>query len=317
LIWDGLRKLIPLCAELGALLGESGWRQAKHLKKSAKQYAREVSRISASKSPKVKATLDQAYAKLLGHAGNLVERARMLEQKAEKAATRKGNSVQLAVLCSQLSYWVTLTAKVCDTAYRRTQLQESVANEDKLFSLFEPHTQLYRRGKAGEPNQFGRMALIFEDHAGFISHYHLMDRTATDQDVVCEQTRIVQERHQGEISEASFDRGFYSEENERTLNEVIEHVCLPPRHRNHYAEIMKTASVQFHKSRQSHPGIESAIGALQSGNGLDRCRDKTEKGFERYLGLAILGRNMHTLGKLLIKQSAENSAACYTKRKAA
>ena len=50
-----------------------GWRQAKHLKKKVKQYAREVSRISASKSPRVKATLNQAYAKLLGQAGDLIE----------------------------------------------------------------------------------------------------------------------------------------------------------------------------------------------------------------------------------------------------
>ena len=119
------------------------------------------------------------------------------------------------------------------------------------------------------------------------------------------------------INEASFDRGFYSEDNEQDLQEIIEHLCLPPSHRSQYARLMKTASVQFHKSRQSHPGVESAIGALQSGNGLDRCRDKTEKGFERYLGLAILGRNMHVLGKLLIMRSSEYAAACHSKRKAA
>ena len=103
-----------------------------------------------------------------------------------------------------------MTARVCDTAYRRTQLGEKVPNEEKLFSLFEPHTQLYRRGKAGQPNQFGRMVLIYEDGAGFISHYHLMARDASDASVVCDQTRIAQERHRHAIKEASFDRGFYS-----------------------------------------------------------------------------------------------------------
>jgi len=317
LIWDGMRKLIPLCAKLAPLIGEPGWRQAKHLKKKVKQHAREVSRISASKSPRVKATLNQAYAKLLEFAGNLMERSRMLAKKARSAAGRKGSTVEIAFLSSQLSHWLTLTAKVCNTAYRRTQLGEQVSNEEKLFSLFEPHTQLYRRGKAGQPNQFGRLALIYEDDAGFISHYHLMDREASDQSVVCKQTRIAQERHQGKINEASFDRGFHSEDNERELQEIIEHLCLPPRHRNQYAGLLKTASVQFHKSRQSHPGVESAIGALQSGNGLDRCRDQTEKGFERYLGLAVLGRNMHVLGKLLIMRSSEYAAACHSKRKAA
>ena len=65
------------------------------------------------------------------------------------------------------------------------------------------------------------------------------------------------------------------------------------------------------------PGIESAIGALQCGNGLKRCRDKTELGFERYLALAILGRNLHTLGKRLLTIKHDASLAAQSKRKAA
>jgi hypothetical protein len=80
---------------------------------------------------------------------------------------------------------------------------------------------------------------------------------------------------------------------------------------------LKNASVTFKRARQRHPGIESAIGALQSGNGLKRCRDKSELGFERYLGLAILGRNFQVLGKLLISRHASESRACETRRKAA
>ena len=317
LIGDGLRKLIPLCAELAPLLGEPGWRQATHLKKKTKRLVREVAHISASKSPRVKATLNAAYGKLLDHASNILERARVLEKKAQNATSRSNATSEMAFLCSQLINWVALTAQVCDTAYRRTQLGENVANDEKLFSLFETHTQLYRRGKAGQTNQFGRLALIYEDGAGFISHYHLMARDVTDESVLCEQTRIAQQRHRGEIQEASFDRGFYSEDNERELQKIIDNLCLPPRHRNQYADRIKNASIQFLKSRQSHPGVESAIGALQSGNGLKRCRDKTEDGFERYLGLAILGRNLHVLGKLLIARDSKDVAACKSKRKAA
>ena len=58
----------------------------------------------------------------------------------------------------------------------------------------------------------------------------------------------------------------------------------------------------FHNSRKRHPGVESAIGALQFGNGLERCRDRTEQGFCRYIALGILGRNVHVLGKLLLKK---------------
>ena len=313
LIWDGLRKLITICKRLAPLLEEPGWRQANHLRKKAKRLTREVARISASKSPQVKATLNAAYAKLLTHAGGLLERARTLENKTK----RKGASLQIIGFSAELSHWIKMTAQVCDTAYRRTQLGEKVPNEEKLFSLFEPHTQLYRRGKAGQPNQFGRMVLVYEDGAGFISRYHLMARDASDASVVCEQTKIAQERHNHAIEEASFDRGFYSKENEEELTEIIDGLCLPPCHRNQYTECMKEASIEFRKARQRHPGIESAIGALQSGNGLERCRDKSEVGFERYLGLAILGRNIQVLGKVLIARRSAYAAAAHSKRKAA
>jgi len=312
LIWDGVRKMIPLCVKLALLTGCPGWRQARHLRKRIKQQVREIARISASKSPQVTATLSDAYSVLLSRVADLLERVETLQAQVQ----RHGCDVRITALSQQLQHWLTLTTQVCDTAYRRTQLKETVPNSDKLFSLFEPHTQLYRRGKAGQPNQFGRLVLVYEDAAGFISHYHLMDRDAGDSEVVVEQTRIAQQRHHGAIEDASFDRGFFSEANEAALAEIVSHPCLPPRHRTAYAKWLQTASIRFRASRQRHPGIESAIGALQSGNGLQRCRDRTEQGLDRYLGLAILGRNMQTLGRLLIARGG-SSAAGHNHRAAA
>ena len=243
----------------------------------------------------------------------ILDRAKTLQQQAAAIA----NSPQLHTWSEDLKEWNELAVQVCDTAFRRSVLGETVPNSDKLFSLFETHTQLYRRGKAGTPNQFGRQLLVFEDGAGFISHYHLMDRDACDSDVIVEQTRNAQRRHKNAIETASLDRGFYSAENEKQLSSIVKEPCLAPRHPKQYAERLENGSVEFHRLRKRHPGIESAIGALQSGNGLKRCRDRGEMGFERYLGLAILGRNIHVLGKLLIARRNEQAAAAFSKRKAA
>jgi IS5 family transposase len=261
----------------------------------------------------VKAGLLAAYQKLLKRATTILERAETLQNQTENAAY----SLEATLLSGDLTHWIKLTTQVSGTAYRRVILGETVPNSEKLFSLFEPHTQLYRRGKAGEPNQFGRLVLVFEDGAGFLSHYHLMDREARDADVVVEQTREAQKKHKGQMETTSFDRGFYSPDNEVELSKIIKEPCLAPRHPGQFAECLANASVEFHRLRQRHPGIESAIGALQAGNGLKRCRDHSEVGFERYLGLAILGRNIHTLGKLLIAKRQAQSAATFSKRKAA
>ena len=143
----------------------------------------------------------------------------------------------------------------------------------------------------------------------------ILPRDKGDRDVVVEQTRTAQKRHRGKIRRGSFDRGFHSPQIQDELAKILEHPCVPMPGSKQAAEQEKTASVEFRNARQSHPGIESAIGALQSGNGLKRCRDRTEKGFERYIGLGVLGRNLHVLGKLLIAREAPHSQAAYSRRK--
>jgi IS5 family transposase len=313
LIWDGMRKLLPLSRKLAGSLELSGWRQTSHHLKKIKQQVREIARLSASDSPQVKAQVYPAYGVMLSQVIVLLGHVSTLQNMAKEAVLSKTQSRWL----EKINHFHALTCQVGDTAWRRTQLREQVANEDKIFSIFEPHTQLYRRGKAGEPNQFGRLVMVYEDAAGFISHYHLMGRQELDSDVVVEQTKIAQRKHAGEIEDASFDRGYFSDSNQTELAAIVDHPCLPPRHRNQYAEWPSEASVRIHNSRKRHSGIESAIGAFQRGNGMKRCRDQSESGLARYLGLAVMGRNIHVLGKLLISQAAAKCEAARTKRKKA
>ena len=313
LILDGMTKILTLCALISGQFSIPGWRQHEHVLKKIKNIAISISRLSSRKSPRAKQRLETQYRKLLKRAQTILGRAESLVDEVGDRDT------DILTLCriAELRRFIQLTRQVCSTAHRRVVEGETVPNEDKIFSIFEPHTQLYRRGKAGQPNQFGRLVMVYEDGAGFISHYFLLPRDAQDADVVVEQTRIAQDRHNQEIKDASFDRGFYSAENEEQLKTLIEHPCLPKKAASEYQEQAKNASVRFREARQRHPGIESAIGALQSGNALDRCRDRTDIGFERYIALGILGRNLHVLGKLLIQQTAPDANAGQTRRKSA
>ncbi len=108
-----------------------------------------------------------------------------------------------------------------------------------------------------------------------------MDRNVNDPDVVVQETRKAQRKHRGQIESASFDRGFYNAENAQSLAEIVEDTYLTPRHPRQYTDAIKSEYVTIHQLRQRHPGIKSAIDDLQSGNGLDRCRDRSEIGFER------------------------------------
>ena len=119
------------------------------------------------------------------------------------------------------------------------------------------------------------------------------------------------------VQTASFDRGFYSAKTSSNSQLLLTILVFRRVIRSFMPNAWQQRRSSFIGLRQRHPGIESAIGALQSGNGLKRCRDHTEIGFERYLGLAILGRNIHVLGKLLIAHRNEQSAAALSKRRTA
>jgi hypothetical protein len=313
LIADGLRKVLGLAAMLAGLFGLIGWRQRKHLYRKARKLVRTIDRIAARKGNGYQERMKQPYRELLEVADMLLTRAETLRETVRKYGT--GGGAEALALDKDLETFLQRTRHVCDLARRRVLEGETIPNSEKLFSIFETHTQLYKRGKAGEPIQFGRLVLVFEDGAGFITHHHLLPRDKGDRDVVVAQTRAAQKRHRGKIRRGSFDRGFHSPQVQDELAKILEHPCVPMPGSKQAAEQEETASIEFRNARQSHPGIESAIGALQSGNGLKRCRDRTEKGFERYIGLGVLGRNLHVLGRLLIAREAPQSQAAYSRRK--
>jgi hypothetical protein len=314
LILDGTRKVIELCADLADLFDLPGWRQQAHLLKKTRQIVRIIGRQAHSRSRKHKGNVKQSYQILLGRAKKVLDRADELIQTLETECEMDMASIGTL---ADLQGFMARTRQVCDTAYRRVVLREEVPNSEKLFSIFEPHTQLYKRGKANEPVQFGRLVLIYEDSAGFVVHHHLMSREAQDQDVAVEQTRILQTRVGGKITDLSFDCGFHSPENQKGLQSIIPHLCLPKKGSHQAAEQTQKARVRFRQARKCHAGVESAIGAMQSGNGLKRSRDRCLIGFERYVALGILGRNLHTLGKIVIQQEDPSCEAACSYRAAA
>ena len=313
LIRDGLRKILQICSELAVGGSIVGWRQHHHLWKRVKQLAREIDRIAARKGPNYVTRMQVPYRELLQKATSITQRARELCE----TLTLPNATTADVFGPNTLQAFIARTERVIDTATRRILNNETVSNSDKLFSVFEPHTQLYKRGKAGEPIQFGRQVLVFEDAAGFIVKSVVMKRNQCDSGVAIEATKALQKIFENRIERLSFDRGFHSPENQSELSKIIPHLCLPKPGVKQSVVQLTNADDEFLAAQQNHPGIESAIGALQSGNGMERCRDRSELGFERYVSLAILGRNMHTLGRRLIAAEAADSVAASTRRKAA
>jgi transposase, IS5 family len=240
-----------------------------------------------------------------------------LDQPAFTLDKLKSGLTPVTTAEEEILHCVILTEKVCDNARRRVLQGETLANDDKIFSIYEPHTELIKRGKQPNPIQFGHNVLVIEDAEGFVVDYRVVDNGVLDQDLVIPVMKELQERFDGKIKSASFDRAFHTPDNQKDLAKIVKTPCIPTKGEEKGRQQQKEGAVAFRKARQNHPGVESAIGALQAGNGLKRCRDRSKKGYERYVALGILGRNLQTLGKLLLAKDKADCQAAKSKRKRA
>ena len=320
LIGDGLRKILPLAQALAAENGLEGWRQHGHWLRKVRQLVHKIGRAARAKG-RGPDRVKPGYRQLLVLAKDLLARARRLLGELAFVVPKPPSVLQLkqavppAERKNLLFHYVSLTAKVCDNASRRVLEGETLPNEEKVLSIFEPHTELIKRGKQPVEIQFGHNVLLIEDAVGFVVDYRVVDDGVLDQDLVVPVMRQLQARMGGKIKSASFDRAFHTPENQKDLGEIVSTPCIASKGQEKGRQQQQEGTVAFRKARQNHPGVESGIGALQSGNGLKRCRDKSKRGFERYVALGILGRNLQTLGKLLLAQDQANCEAAKSKRK--
>jgi hypothetical protein len=181
---------------------------------------------------------------------------------------------------------------------------QTIPHAEKVFSIFQPHTEWISKGKAGVPVELGLRVAIVEDQHGFILHHRVMERITDDQVAV----PLVEETVERfpTVASASMDKGFHSPANQRGLAEVIDFPVLPKKGKCSAAERAREGDPRFIQLRRKHSAVESAINALEV-HGLDRCRDHGIDGFKRYVALAVVARNIQRIGTLLLAQEAEEA----------
>jgi IS5 family transposase len=301
---------------IGKLLPLEGWRQQDHWRRQLKKALRYVNRACRSKGKKAPQLIRRSFQVLYDLTEELLAKGQQLEQQLQTQLTAPETTVSpvLHALQQQVHEFLAMTTQVLGYSKRRVLQGETIANSEKLFSLFEPHTQLINRGKQPHSIQFGHNLFLVEDAVGFICDYRILHNTEIEEQIVVAEMVKVKKR-QPQLKTASFDSGFHTPDNQEQLAEFIPLVCIPLPGAKQAKKQAEEASAAFQEARRAHPGVEALIGVLQRANGLKRCRDRGELGYARYVGLAILGRNLHTLGKVLLRQKDPQCLAGTTKRK--
>jgi hypothetical protein len=185
---------------------------------------------------------------------------------------------------------------------RRVLRGEHIPHGEKVFSLFQPHTEWISKGKAGVPVELGLRVCIMEDQDRFILHHRVMVKSTDDQVAFA----MVGETKQKfpTLRAVSMDKGFHSPANQEVLKPRLECVVLPKKGKLSQADKARESDPEFVKLRKQHSAVESAINALEI-HGLDKCPDHGLHGFKRYIAMAVVARNIQRLGAVLRQQEQE------------
>ena len=193
----------------------------------------------------------------------------------------------------EIAEYINYAEKFIDQIERRIFNEERIPHKEKIFSIFEPDTEWICKGKSGIRQEFGLNICIVTSESGFILNHKIM-RKKTDSEIAIEIIKETKTKYPT-FSQCSFDKGFHSPNNQKILPTIIDSVVLPKKGKLSALRKEIEYSDYFQKSRKHHPAVESSIFALKN-HGLDFCPDRGEAGFDRYVGLGILARNIQILG---------------------
>lgn len=201
----------------------------------------------------------------------------------------------------ELSYYHKMLQKHIGLVERRILNDEKIDASEKLYSIFETHTEWISKGKSHKPVELGHNVLIASDQFHFIIHYEVVECQA-DSNLTIGLGETLVEKYRGQIASISLDKGFYSKENKEALSEIIPMVVMPKKGKRTKEETEEEHSKEFKKLRYAHSAVESNINQLEH-NGLNRCLDKGIKNFKRYVALSVLAYNIHQIGKYTTSES--------------
>ena len=287
LLRDAMRCMHRYAEPLGSKHKVLKWRQWQHLQKTLNDKFNKIRRIRRARRKDIKAYL-KLCTKLVGRV-----KALLLELAAKGVSPQK---------IDKITNFVTHAVRQIDQIDRRLLKGETIPQNKKVFSIFEPHTRWISKGKAGRPVELGVSVGIAEDQYQFILHHEIM-WTSSDVDFAVPLVEITKELFP-DFCAASFDRGFHSPANRTRLDEVLVDNVLPKRGRLGKAEREREQGETFVAMRRQHPAVESAINNLEH-RGLDRVRSKGREEFARSVALAVVALNVHRLGRVLRQQAQE------------
>lgn len=270
----------------GMEIGKSIFRDRSRSARKLKRQIEGLARRGAEKTRPV-------YQKLVRIARASVKQAQHVIEKLQAEQPKTTETLK-----HELQTFVTRTQQVLEQTTRRVFKQETVPASEKILSIFEPHSNIIKRGKAGKPTEFGHKVWLDEVDGGIVSDYRVLAGNPGDSDQWQPAIDIHIEQFGKAPYQASADRGVYSADNETyATDKGVKRVILPKAGYKSQKRRQHERLSWFRRGRRYHSGVEGRISVLKRKHGLDRCLNHGQDGFERWVGWGVIANNLTKIGQ--------------------
>jgi len=274
LLWDSFRTLARL---------------VRSIQKELPELDLLIGRNAASKKKATQRKVKQHYRVLIG-------RVRWIQRVGQGVLDQVASA---GYESPDLAHYLPLVHQIVTQADQRVLQGIKRAADEKLYSLFEEHTELIQRGKAGKMIEFGHKILLAQTAEKFVHHYHVMARRREDKDLL----EPALEAHKdlfGRYPElVAADKGFYESMKQIAILEgKIKTVSMGKKGRRNPQEQARERSAAFVEGQRFRAGVEGSISVLKRAFHLRRCLFKGFKNYAASVGLAVLCHNLVLLTRL-------------------
>ena len=296
LLWDSGRKCIATLNKFKGAFGLEGWRKGSFWRTELKNAFRQSSRACYRGAANKPGRIVESVSKYLSLAKQLSDKIDGFMPYIDLLGTDLVSQLAVQSLKIELIGYQKYLLKFMDQVNRRLLHEEKIPTEEKIYSIFEEHTEWLAKGKIGKNVELGHKIAVATDQFQFII-YHKVIENQHDTELTLDLAREVTKRY--EVHSMSYDKGFYSADNKTELKKLVPMPVLPKRGKRNQAETEEERSKEFRRLKNKHSAIESNINQLEH-HGLNRCPDKGLKNYKTYVAIGVLSYNLHRLGDLLI-----------------
>jgi IS5 family transposase len=296
LLGDGARVLTRTMKKIETQAGKLK-RKVRNRTRSISKRVIAIATASRHKGPEGEAKRKKQYKELLRFSRQVLNDTKRVLGDVEQMPTKKKRG--LRGLCEHLSEMAGRVRQVVKQAKARV-IDGITDLPGKIVSLFEPHTEIIRKGNASKPTEFGKMIQVQETENQIITHYDVFDKRPSDRDLLLEAVET-HERVLGRLPHlATADAGYYSRAQEQAVEERgVKWVAVPNRNTKRAERKKKEHSRWFKNAQRWRTGCEGRISVLKRRHGLTRCRYRGSDGMKRWVGLGVMADTLINVGNVL------------------